>query len=103
MRVEHDGRYAAVASKGGAPEHPDGIEDFVERPLVEVQDATEKADLTAREVTGEEREQWWRRAVDVCPDCAVYQPKIDRRVPVSLCLEPVRWRRGRGPPHPEGA
>jgi deazaflavin-dependent oxidoreductase (nitroreductase family) len=22
MRVEHDGRYAVVASKGGAPEHP---------------------------------------------------------------------------------
>ena len=24
MRVEHDGVYAAVASKGGAPEHPRG-------------------------------------------------------------------------------
>lgn len=24
MRVEHDGVYAAVASKGGAPDHPPG-------------------------------------------------------------------------------
>ena len=38
MRVEHDGKYAAVASKGGAPEHPTWYRNLVEHPLVEVQD-----------------------------------------------------------------
>ena len=40
MRVEHDGKYAAVASKGGAPEHPSWYRNLVDHPLVEVQDAT---------------------------------------------------------------
>jgi len=88
MRVEHDGRYAAVASKGGAPEHPAWYRNLVEHPLVEVQDATEKGDFTARELSGEEREQWWRRAVDVWPDYANYQTKTERQIPVFV-LEPV--------------
>ncbi len=50
MRVEHDGKYAAVASKGGAPEHPAWYRNLVEHPLVEVQDATAKGDFTAREL-----------------------------------------------------
>jgi F420H(2)-dependent quinone reductase len=88
MRVEHDGRYAAVASKGGAPEHPAWYRNLVEHPLVEVQDATQKADFTARELSGEEREHWWRRAVDVWPDYAEYQTKTERQIPVFV-LEPV--------------
>ena len=62
MRVEHDGTYAAVASKGGAPEHPTWYYNFVANPLVELQDGTEKADYTARIVSGDERAQWWSRA-----------------------------------------
>ena len=88
MRVEHDGRYAAVASKGGAPEHPAWYRNLVEYPLVEVQDATQKGDFTARELSGDEREQWWRRAVEVWPDYAEYQTKTDREIPVFL-LEPA--------------
>jgi deazaflavin-dependent oxidoreductase (nitroreductase family) len=89
MRVEHDGVYAAVASKGGAPEHPAWYRNLVDHPLVEVQDRTEKADFTARQVTGDERAQWWERAVAVWPDYAEYQTKTDREIPV-LVLERVR-------------
>jgi deazaflavin-dependent oxidoreductase (nitroreductase family) len=88
MRVEHDGRYAAVASKGGSAEHPAWYRNLVEHPLVEVQDASRKGDFIARELSGDEREQWWRRAVEVWPDYAKYQTKTDRRIPVFL-LEPV--------------
>ena len=84
MRVEHDGRYAAVASKGGAPEHPAWYRNLVEHPLIEVQDATQKGDFTARELSGDERQQWWRRAVEVWPDYAEYQTKTDREIPVFL-------------------
>jgi F420H(2)-dependent quinone reductase len=88
MRVEHDGKYAAVASKGGAPEHPAWHRNLVEHPLVEVQDGTAKGDFTARELSGDERAQWWERALAVWPDYAEYQTKTDREIPVFV-LEPV--------------
>ena len=88
MRVEHDGKYAAVASKGGAPEHPAWYRNLVEHPLVELQDGTFKADFVARETSREERSAWWSRAVEVWPDYASYQAKTDRQIPVFV-LEPA--------------
>jgi deazaflavin-dependent oxidoreductase (nitroreductase family) len=88
MRVEHGGSYAAVASKGGAPAHPAWYRNLVEHPLIEVQDGTAKGDFTARELSGDEREVWWSRAVEVWPDYAEYQTKTDRQIPVFV-LEPV--------------
>jgi deazaflavin-dependent oxidoreductase (nitroreductase family) len=84
MRVEHDGVYAAVASKGGAPEHPAWYRNLVEHPLVELQDGPEKADYRAREASGEERDLWWERAVEVWPDYADYQTKTERQIPVFV-------------------
>lgn len=88
MRVEHDGKYAAVASKGGAPQNPAWYRNLAERPLVELQDQTVKRDYNARELSGEERAVWWGRAVEVWPDYATYQTKTDREIPVFL-LEPA--------------
>ena len=88
MRVEHDGRYAAVASKGGTPENPSWYRNLVEHPLVEVQDGTHTGDYTARELSGDERATWWERALAVWPDYASYQEKTDREIPVFL-LEPA--------------
>ena len=88
MRVEHDGSYAAVASKGGAPEHPAWYRNLVEHPLVEVQDGPAKGDYTARQLEGEERDQWWERAVAVWPDYDSYQENTDREIPLFV-LEPV--------------
>lgn len=88
MRVERDGVYAAVASKGGAPDNPAWYSNLVEHPLVELQDETAKADYTARELSGDERNVWWGRAVEVWPDYAEYQTKTERQIPV-FALEPV--------------
>ncbi len=88
MRIEHDGTYAAVASKGGAPQHPAWYHNLVEHPVVELQDRTSKGDYTARELSGDERDVWWSRAVEVWPDYAEYQTKTDRQIPVFV-LEPV--------------
>ena len=88
MRVEHGGVYAAVASKGGAAEHPAWYRNLVEHPLVEVQDKGLKGDYTARDTSGEERAAWWERAVAVWPDYAEYQTKTDRQIPVFV-LEPT--------------
>jgi deazaflavin-dependent oxidoreductase (nitroreductase family) len=88
MRVEHDGAYAAVASKGGAPEHPAWYRNLVEHPRVELQDGPNKSDYVARELSGDEREAWWKRAVEVWPDYDEYQTKTDRQIPVFV-LEPA--------------
>jgi deazaflavin-dependent oxidoreductase (nitroreductase family) len=88
MRVEHDGAYVAVASKGGRPENPTWYYNLLAHPLVELQDATEKGDYTARVLSGEERAQWWERAVEAFPTYAEYQEKTDREIPVFL-LESV--------------
>jgi F420H(2)-dependent quinone reductase len=84
MRVEHDGRYAVVASKGGAPEHPVWYHNLVKNPHVELQDGTEKHDYVAHIAQGEEREAWWARAVEAWPDYADYQKKTDREIPVFV-------------------
>jgi deazaflavin-dependent oxidoreductase (nitroreductase family) len=88
MRVEHGGRYAAVASQGGAPTNPTWYYNLKAHPLVEVQDGPTRQDMTARELSGEERAVWWDRAVAAYPDYADYQLKTERQIPVFL-LEPV--------------
>ena len=89
MRVEHNGRYAVVASQGGAPVHPVWYNNLIADPHVELQDGPIKQDMLAREVTGEEKADWWKRAVEAYPDYASYQRRTDREIPVFV-LEPVK-------------
>jgi F420H(2)-dependent quinone reductase len=84
MRVEKDGRYAMVASKGGAPAHPSWYFNVKTNPAVTVQDGDKVVALTARELEGSEREQWWRLAVDAFPPYAEYQTKTARQIPVFV-------------------
>ncbi|MET8131707.1 MULTISPECIES: nitroreductase family deazaflavin-dependent oxidoreductase [unclassified Streptomyces] len=88
MRVEHDGRYAVVASLGGAPKHPVWYYNVTSDPRVELQDGPARKEFTAREITGEEKTQWWERAVAAYPPYADYQTKTDREIPVFV-LEPT--------------
>ncbi|MFJ9722195.1 nitroreductase family deazaflavin-dependent oxidoreductase [Streptomyces sp. NPDC101209] len=88
MRVEHEGRYAVVASQGGAPKHPVWYHNLKADPRVELQDGPARRDMTAREVTGEEKAEWWRRAVEAFPPYADYQKRTDRQIPVFV-LEPA--------------
>ena len=84
MRVEHDGRYAIVASLGGAPKNPVWYFNVKANPRVELQDGPENHDYEAREVFGDEKAEWWQRAVEAWPDYADYQKKTDRQIPVFV-------------------
>jgi deazaflavin-dependent oxidoreductase (nitroreductase family) len=84
MRVEKDGRYAMVASKGGAPDHPAWYFNVKANPAVTVQDGDKVVSLTARELEGAEREQWWRLAVEAFPPYGEYQTKTARQIPVFV-------------------
>lgn len=87
MRVEHDGSYAVVASKGGAPEHPTWFFNIKAHPEIVLQDGTEAKEYVAREVDGAERAEWWERAVAAFPNYAEYQEKTDRLIPLFV-LDP---------------
>ena len=89
MRVEHDGEYALVASKGGAPEHPVWYHNLVADPhAVTIQDGPEPVDVTVRLAGGEERASWWERCVAAFPPYAEYQTKTEREIPVFLTNRP---------------
>ena len=84
MRVEENGRYAMVASKGGDPRHPVWYHNVKANPTVTVQDGDNVSTMTAREVDGAEREHWWKLAVEAYPPYAEYQTKTDRQIPVFV-------------------
>jgi F420H(2)-dependent quinone reductase len=85
MRVEHDGQYALVASKGGDPHHPGWYHNVVAHPdEVLVQDGVDRFPVEVRELAGDEKAVWWERSVAAYPPYADYQAKTDRPIPVIL-------------------
>ncbi|MGY2876810.1 F420H(2)-dependent quinone reductase [Marmoricola sp. URHA0025 HA25] len=88
MRVERDGKYVAIASKGGSPQQPEWYHNFLAHAEVDLQDGPVKKTYRARLLEGDERAEWWQYAVDTWPTYGEYQKKTDRLIPVFL-LEPV--------------
>jgi F420H(2)-dependent quinone reductase len=85
MRVEHDGQYLLVASKGGAPKHPVWYYNLVADPdHISLQDGPDRFDVSVRQLDGPERAEWWERAVAAFPPYAEYQTKTQRTIPVFL-------------------
>ncbi len=85
MLVEHDGAYLMVGSVGGAPTDPAWVANVRAAPdQVTVQDGPEPWDGVARELTGEEKAEWWQRAVAAYPSYADYQRRTDRELPLFL-------------------
>jgi F420H(2)-dependent quinone reductase len=85
MRVEHDGEYVLVASKGGAPDHPQWYYNLKAHPdEVMIQDGTQPRRMKVRERSGDERATWWKRAVAAYPPYAQYQERTSRQIPVFL-------------------
>jgi deazaflavin-dependent oxidoreductase (nitroreductase family) len=88
MRVERGGRYALVASQGGAPKHPTWYFNLLRDPHIELQDGPVRQGMTVRLLEGDEKAEWWARAVEAFPNYASYQTRTSRDIPVFLA-EPV--------------
>lgn len=84
MAVPYDDDYLAVASKGGAPEHPLWYFNLLAHPEVTVEDGQETFAATARQLTGEERESAWAKAVAIFAPYQQYQERTERQIPVFL-------------------
>lgn len=88
MRVENDGSYAVIASMGGAPNHPVWYHNLVADPNVSLQDGPALRDYVAHEATGQEKADWWAKAVEVWPSYDDYQASTDRVIPLFV-LDPA--------------
>ena len=84
MRVEHEGEYALVASKGGSPDNPGWYANLISDPHIMIQDGPEPRDFIVREVEGDERQVWWDRGVAVFPTYDAYARKTGRVIPVLV-------------------
>ncbi len=90
MLVTDGNRLLAVASKGGAPKHPEWYLNLLAHPEVTVEVGSEKFETTARILTGDEREHAFRRAIEVFPPYADYQKKTTREIPVIALERPTK-------------
>ena len=80
--------YFVVASKGGAPQHPQWYLNILANPEVEIQVGTAKMKARARTAAGEERARLWEKALEFWPPYADYQKATEREIPVVV-LDPV--------------
>lgn len=89
MRVVDGSNYILVASKGGAPQHPQWYFNLKADPNIELRDKTEVFKMRVREVVDPaERDRLWKIAVEAFPPYQEYQTKTKRLIPVFVA-EPV--------------
>ena len=89
MRVEHDGEYALVASKGGAPTNPDWYYNLLAHPDVSIELGNEQLPVRARVASGEERNRIWNAQKAAIPTFADYEQSAGGRVIPVVVLDPV--------------
>jgi deazaflavin-dependent oxidoreductase (nitroreductase family) len=71
-----------TATEGGAPKHPDWYYNLKQHPRIMVEVGTATFPVEATEVTGEERNELWRRLVELRPGFAAYEAKTSRVFPM---------------------
>ena len=83
-----EGRYAVIGSMGGAPMDPQWVHNLRTNPVARIQDGTAVLDCSVREVSGDEKDEWWARATAVWPSYDAYQESTERIIPLFV-LEPA--------------
>lgn len=71
-----------IASKAGAPSHPDWYYNLKANPKVEIEYGTERFTAEVAEVTGAERDELYAKQVAVQPGFGDYEKATDRVIPV---------------------
>ena len=80
-------RLVIVASKGGTPRNPAWFGNLMAHPATTVEVGRDKRPVVARQASGEERERYWPRLVEIYPSFDTYQQRTRREIPVVV-LEP---------------
>ena len=77
-------RYIVVASKGGAPTHPDWYHNIVANQEVSVEVGTEKFQALATVAVEPERTQLYEQMVSMNSTFDEYQRKVTRIIPIII-------------------
>ena len=77
-------RYVIIASKGGAPNHPDWYYNIIANPSVRIEVGTEKFEAEAMIASEPERTRLYDQMSAVMPGFAEYQKKTTRIIPVIV-------------------
>lgn len=77
-------RIVVIASKGGAPTHPDWYHNLVANPEVTVELGTETFRARARVTEGEERDRLYAQQAAEMPFFAEYQRNTTRQIPLIV-------------------
>lgn len=81
---QHAGRYLVVASRGGAPDHPQWYKNLVAQPEVGVQVKADRFRARARTATATEKPELWKLMAAIWPSFEEYQTRTDREIPVVI-------------------
>lgn len=76
--------YVIIASKGGAPSHPDWYHNIVAHPRVTIEVGAERFEADARVAEGQERDRLYAAQAKLMPGFAEYQQKTSRQIPVVV-------------------
>ena len=77
-------RWVLVASKGGAPDHPDWYKNLTREPQATIQVKDERIPVRARTAEGEERTRLWSLMTEMWPAYDEYQRRTGREIPVVV-------------------
>lgn len=86
---ETESGYVVVASKGGAPAHPDWYFNLLADPNVRIKLADRQFEALAETVSGSGRLDLWNLMVKIWPDYTTYQARTERDIPIVLLTPKV--------------
>ncbi len=84
IRVTDGTRYAVVGSMGGAPTSPQWVHNLQANPIAELQDGPNRCDYDVHQAEGDEKAEWWARALEVWPAYDEYQASTERVIPLFV-------------------
>lgn len=79
-----NGNWVVVASKGGAPEHPDWYKNLEANPDATIEVKDERIPVRAHTAEGDDRKRLWQLMTEVWPPYNDYQGNTTREIPVVV-------------------
>jgi deazaflavin-dependent oxidoreductase (nitroreductase family) len=83
FRADGD-RWVVVASRGGAPDHPDWYKNLEASPEAMIQVKADRIPVRAHAAEGDERARLWSLMTEDWPAYDEYQRRTDRQIPVVV-------------------